>query len=252
MSSNFIRDLLDKTKTKLHFTLIDPEEQTPEIAAKRVRLCASYGTDAIMIGGSTIKEKDKEIIDNTITAIKDSTEIPIIQFPNSADVISKNADYIFFMSLLNSKIDKYILSEQVKAAPIIRDLGIKPISLAYIVISTSKKPTTVEKIVGRKNLDIIKKNDIEKAVNYAIVAESFWGFRNIYLEAGSNAEKPVPNEMISAVRNSISIPIIVGGGIKDEKIAREKVDAGADVIVNGTATEEDCSKIKKIIESIKR
>lgn len=248
MTSNFIGFF--GGEKKLHFTLIDPEEQAPKTAVERAELCASYGTDAIMIGGSTINEGDRGLIHGTIKAIKDSVRIPIIQFPNSAEVISKNTDYIFFMSLLNSRINRYLLGEQVKGAPIIKKFGVKPISMAYILVSTSREPTTVERIVGRENLDIIREGDIEKAVNYALTAQ-YLNMECIYLEAGSNAEKPVSDEMISAVRSEIEIPIIVGGGIRDDKTARKKTDAGADVIVNGTATEEDCTLIKEIIKCIK-
>lgn len=236
-------------ETKLHFTLIDPEEQSLEVAARRARLCASYGSDAVMIGGSTIKGEDKGLVHDTIKVIKDSVDIPIIQFPNSAEVISENTDYIFFMSLLNSRINQYLLGEQVKGAPLIRRFGVKPISMAYILISTSEEATTVERIVGRENLDIIKEGDIDKAVNYALTAQ-YLNMECVYLEAGSNADKPVPDEMISAVRAEIDIPIIVGGGIRDGETAREKTEAGADVIVNGTATEEDCTLIREIIKGI--
>lgn len=241
---NFIQELLKNNQT-LHFTLIDPENQDPKQAGYRTRLCESYGTDAIMVGGSTTR--DRKSMYNTIDAIKKEVKIPVIIFPNSAETISENADYIFFMSLLNSRQDRYLIEEQLKGVPLINEWGVEPISMAYLVISTSEIPTTVE---SRVKLDKIQGNDIEKAVNYALIAK-IWGFDCLYLEAGSNADKPVPNEMIQAIRDAVDIPIIVGGGIRDAKTALEKANAGADIIVNGTLSEEDPTKIKEIIEKIK-
>ncbi|MFO7677756.1 MAG: geranylgeranylglyceryl/heptaprenylglyceryl phosphate synthase [Thermoplasmatota archaeon] len=240
---NLFNELLSQNK-KLHFSLIDPDKQTFEEAGKRAETCAQYGTNAIMIGGTTVK--DRETVYNTIQAIKKNTNIPTILFPNSADMLSKNADYIFFMKLLNSKEDKYQILEQMKGAPLVKKWNIIPIPTAYLVISTSKKPTTVEKNVKLHKIGI---DDITKAVQYSVYAEMS-GMHCIYLEAGSDAEQPVSTEMIKAIRGEIKIPIIVGGGIKNPDIAKEKTQAGADIIVNGTATEENIKIIKNIIQSI--
>ena len=118
--------------------------------------------------------------------------------------------------------------------------------MGYMVISTSKKPTTVETKI---KLDIIKDEDIEKAVDYAIYAECM-GMQCVYLDAGSNPEKPVPDEMIKAVRNAIEIPIIVGGGIKNAEEAKRKIEAGANVIVTGSIIEEDIETLKEIIKAV--
>lgn len=239
-----ILDQLLKKYRKAHFSLIDPDKQEPEEAGKRAGICENYGTNAIMTGGSTVR--DRKSVYDTIEAIKKNVRIPVILFPNSAESISENADYIFFMSLLNSRDERFLIREQVKGASLVKRWGIEPISMAYIVVSTSEKPTMVETVA---KLDRIGANDIEKAVDYALTAE-YLGMDCVYLEAGSGAEKPVPNEMIRAVRKEVDIPIIVGGGIKSADIAKEKVDSGADVIVNGTATEENLEVIREIIRGI--
>ena len=51
----------------------------------------------------------------------------------------------------------------------------------------------------------------------------------------------VPEEMITTVKNQISIPLIVGGGIRTPEIAAQKVEAGADFIVTGNVLEENGS-----------
>ena len=240
---NIIEELLQKHK-KLHFSLIDPDKQTPTKAGERAKICTKYGTNAIMIGGTTIR--DRPTVFNTVKAIKEYSNVPTILFPNSATAISKNADYIFFMKLLNSKEGKYQITEQVKGAPLVKKWNITPIPMGYIVISTSKNQTTVEKNVKLHKIQI---DDIQKAIDYSLYAE-MTGMSCIYLEAGSDADQPISNEMLQAIRKEISIPIIVGGGIKSAHDAKEKVDAGADIIVNGTATEENIKVIGDIIRTI--
>ena len=246
---DFINNFYNRTK-KFHFSLIDPEDQSPEEAGKKAKLCENYGTDAIMVGGSTLHKLPKQKIYDTIEFIKNSVNIPVILFPNSANAITSNLEYIFFMSLINSLDERFLTGEQAKGRVLVEKFGIKPISMAYLIISTSKKPTTVERMV---TLDKISENDVEKAVRYAEKAEKD-GFKSIYLEAGSGAEKPVPDEIISKVRENIDITIIVGGGVRDAKTARAKVDAGADAIVNGTLIDKDesLSELKDIIGVIKK
>lgn len=241
---NYIAELLKKQK-KAHFTLIDPENQSPEEAGKRAKICQDYGSSAIMIGGSTVR--DRAAVYRTIEAVHKHAQLPTILFPNSAQAISENSDYIFYMMLLNSTDRRFLIGEQIKAVPDLRRWRVKPISMGYIVVSMSRTPTTVEKVAS---LDRIGEDDIEKAVNYALAAE-YLNLQCVYLEAGSGAEKPVPNEMISAVKKEVHLPLIVGGGIRDGRTAKEKTDAGADIIVNGSVSEDDSSKIKGIVDAIK-
>lgn len=238
-----IHELL-KEKPCLHFSLIDPENQTAHKAGEHAHVCQQYGTHAIMVGGSTVSERQK--VHDTVKEIKKKVHIPVILFPNSAVAISRNADYVFFMELLNSLEYKYRGGEQLEGALQIKKWGIIPISMGYIVVSTSTKPTTLEK---RTQLDAIHQKDIDKAVKYAVYAE-MRGMSCVYLEAGSNAEYPVATNMVHEVSTAIDIPVIVGGGIKTADMAQEKIDAGAKVIVNGTATEKNIKLIKEIIGRI--
>jgi phosphoglycerol geranylgeranyltransferase len=76
----------------------------------------------------------------------------------------------------------------------------------------------------------------------------------IYLEAGSGAKRPVPPEMIRAVKKHIDVPLIVGGGIKSRSQALTAASAGANIVVTGNVIEngEVKSKVAEIIEGIKR
>lgn len=243
MRGNVIEEWLREKGRKLHFTLIDPDKQKPSDAARIAETCASYGTDAIMVGGSTISRKKSE---QTTIAIKDCIDLPIITFPNSANAVNEFSDYIFFMCLMNSRDRRFLIGEQFRGAPLVEKFGVHPIGMGYIIVSTSRKRTTVERIA---KLDVIGENEIEKALNYALVAQYF-GMHCIYLEAGSGAEKPIPNEMIMTINDKVEIPIIVGGGIRDGKTALDKVEHGADVIVTGTIAEDNIKKVKEIITAI--
>ena len=74
----------------------------------------------------------------------------------------------------------------------------------------------------------------------------------LYLEAGSGAETPVNQALITAARNACDLPLIIGGGIRDVEAASKAVDAGADWIVTGNLTEEfdDASKLQEILTSL--
>ncbi|MBC7129204.1 MAG: geranylgeranylglyceryl/heptaprenylglyceryl phosphate synthase [Thermoplasmatales archaeon] len=229
---------------KMHFTLIDPDKQSPQKAGEMAKICSRYGSDAIMVGGSTAKRED---IKECVEKIKNNCNLPVIIFPNSADSIVENADYIFFMEFMNSLLYEHFRGEQLRGGIIVKKIGLKPIPMGYMVISTSSKPTTVE---TKTMLDRVGENDHEKAVRYAAYAECM-GMDCVYLDAGSNAEKPVPDEMIKEIRKFVKIPLIVGGGIKTPEQARKKIEAGANVIVTGTLAEEKIEKIKEIIEAIK-
>jgi len=235
-------------KSALHFSLIDPDKQPPEDAGEIASIAENAGSTAIMVGGSTLN--DQKQVDDTVKEIKKNSSLPVILFPSGAKFLSKYADAVFFMSLLNSRSPRFIVREQAEGAPVIREYGIEPISMGYIVVEPGM---TVGKV---GEVDLIKRSDFASAKKYALAAQYF-GMSLVYLEAGSGATEAVPNEMIVAVKKVIDIPLIVGGGIREPSTAREKVMAGADIIVTGTALEEiffekKLSSIVKVVKSCKR
>lgn len=234
-----------KKYKKLHFSLIDPDKQPPEEAGRKASICESYGTNAIMVGGTTVSSR--KMVYDTVAEIKKRVNIPIILFPNSGRFLVENADYLFFMTLLNSKDYKHRFGEQLEGAIIVKKLGIKPIPTGYLIVSTSPVPTTVEQ---KTTLDKVGKNDIEKAVKYALYTE-YTGMHCLYMDAGSNPQQPISDEMIKAVRKEINIPLIIGGGIRDGDTAKQKICAGADIIVTGTALEKNVESVKEIIDVIR-
>ena len=232
-------------RAKIHMTLLDPDKRTPkETASLAVHSC-KVGTDAIMVGGSTGVTRQK--VDATIKAIKTRTSIPVILFPSGKEGLSKYADAVYFMSLLNSRDVRVIVGEQRRSSQLIKSWALETISMAYLVI----EPGMQAGKVGMANL--IGRDDAKAAIQYALAAQML-GMDLVYLEAGSGSPLPVPPKMVSAVKREISIPLVVGGGIRTAKTAKEAARAGADIVVTGTVVEEagDFSILRDIVKAVKR
>jgi phosphoglycerol geranylgeranyltransferase len=221
-------------------TLIDPDKHPGDTAGEIARHATAAGTDAIMVGGST--GVSQPLLDATVKSIKTSTSLPIILFPTSANALSRFADAIYFMSMLNSIDLKYVIREHRKGALVIRELGLEPISMGYIVIEPGM---TVGKV---GHAELVSRDNIRELVGYALSAE-YLGMKLVYLEAGSGAPEAVPSTMIRAVKSSISIPLVVGGGIRNASDAKRVTDAGADIIVTGSVIEV-CTDVKEVLGSI--
>jgi phosphoglycerol geranylgeranyltransferase len=238
--------LLNKIKSEgaIHITLIDPEKVTSPQASTIVQRAKSSGTSAIMIGGSTFVSTKH--LDNVVRAVKRTVEIPVILFPNNVTGISRYADAIWFMSLLNSADPYFIIGAQVLGAPIVKRYGLEPIPLGYIIVGEGGTARVVGKAVP------VPYNKPELAAAHALAGQ-YLGMRFVYLEAGSGAKKPVPPEMISIVKQYVTVPLIVGGGIKSRGQALAAASAGADIIVTGNIVEhsEVKSKVSEIIEGIR-
>jgi phosphoglycerol geranylgeranyltransferase len=228
----------------LHMTLLDPTKQSPEKAGDIADTAACLGTDAIMVGGSTgITQRN---LDETVLSIKSKVKVPVIYFPSGAHAISSHCDAIYFMSMLNSRNVKNVIREQVTAAPIVSRLGLEMISMGYVIVEPGMKVGEVGEA------DLVRRNDIQTAVAYGLAAQ-FLGMDCLYLEAGSGAPDPVPPEMIKAVKAKVSIPLLVGGGIRTPQSALEARCAGANVIVTGTVVENGgfSSQLERIIQVVR-
>jgi len=232
---------MSREKT-LHFSLLDPDKQKPNIAGKIATAVEEAGSSAIMVGGSTLVSQKQ--VDDTVKAIKEQSELPVILFPSGSKFLSKFADAVFFMSLLNSRNLDYVIREHVKGAKFVKQSGIEPISMGYVIV----EPGMTAGRVGE--VDLIKKEDVENAVGYAL-ASQYLGMDFFYLEAGSGSPYPISNQMIMGVKKSINIPLIVGGGIRDATTAREKAKAGANILVTGTKLEEEKNLKKVLVDIIK-
>ena len=239
---NYIREALKDHK--IHLTLLDPEEQTPEEAVSIAVNAVSGGTDGIMLGGSTTNSAD---LDATAKALKENVDVPIILFPGNITGVSKYADAIFFMSLLNSSNPYWITGAQALGAPMIKKMGIETISMGYLVV----EPGGTVAWVG--DAKTIPRNKPDLAAAYAMAAE-FMGMKLLYLEAGSGADQHIPKEMIQMVKKTTDTIVIVGGGIRSGEDSANVSAAGADIIVTGTVVENSSNikdKIKELVDGIR-
>ena len=213
----------------IHITLIDPEKEDSESASYFAKEVEARQTSAIMLGGSTLVSSTH--LDNVVRAVKKAVHVPVILFPNNVTGISRYADAIWFMSLLNSSDPYFIAGAQVLGAPLIKEYGLEPIPLGYIIAGEGGSVG----VIGRAFPIPYDKPELASA--YALAAQYF-GMRYIYLEAGSGAKQPIPCEMVRMVKKVIDIPLVVGGGIGTAEQASEIVFAGADIVVTSTILEK--------------
>jgi phosphoglycerol geranylgeranyltransferase len=236
-----------REKGSIFIPLIDPEEVTAESASLIAEEGERAGASAIMVGGSTLVSS--ESLDNIVKSIKESVKIPVILFPNNITGISRYADAIWFMSLLNSADPYFIIGAQVLAAPLIKKFHIEPIPLGYMILGEGGAAA----VIGKACPIPYEKSGL--AVAHALAAQ-FLGMRFIYLEGGSGVSKPVPSRTVRMVKSAVNLPLLVGGGIRTGSQAKEIVYAGADIIVASTALERSDptslrNKIQDIMEGIK-
>ena len=252
--------MCDTSSGTRHAIVIDPADQTPDIATNRALAAAHAGSSMILVGGSS--DTDMENVHATIVAIKealelatwaasqdsdmdDSVQIPVVLFPQGAAALSPAADGITFMVLMNSMDQRFLIGEQVKGAPFVKKAGIEPVPMGYLICEPGGKAGEVGKA------DLIAPQQTERVEAYAMAAQ-FLGFKLLYLEAGSGVETPVNPELIKAARESCDLPIIVGGGIRDPQAARDASEAGADWIITGNITEEydDASELQAVLSDL--
>jgi phosphoglycerol geranylgeranyltransferase len=238
--------LLEKMKAEgsIHITLVDPEKITPPQASRVAENSKISGTAAIMIGGSTFVSQAH--LDDVVKAIKRTVDLPTILFPNNVTGISRHADAIWFMSLLNSVDPYFLIGAQILGAPLVKKYGLEPISMGYIIVGEGGTASIVGKAIP------VPYNKPELAAAHAL-AGKYLGMRFIYLEGGSGAKDPVPPEMIRAVKHFVDIPLIVGGGIRSKEQALTAASAGADIIVTGNLIESTDAKqrVSEIVNGIK-
>jgi putative glycerol-1-phosphate prenyltransferase len=225
--NSFYEKLSDRSNK--HFAvLVDPDKFDDESLGLLIGHLNQNPPDLLLVGGSILFDP----IDLTITSLKLRTHLPVFLFPGNVMQLSDSADGILFLSLLSGRNPEFLIGNHVLAAPHIHRSGIEVIPTGYLLIENGRS-TSVEYLSNTKPIPAGK---TEIAVATAMAGEML-GMRAIYLEAGSGAEHTVGLEMISSIRKKISLPLIVGGGIADIGRASEIYNAGADMIVVGTAIE---------------
>lgn len=216
---------------KLLAVLIDPDKVVLEhLPSFFNKLHLSIATH-IFVGGSTDEFKKTKTV---VTKIKELTHLPVILFPGSFEQITEKADALLFLSLLSGRNPEFLINQHVKAAPLLKKTSLEIIPTGYILIDGGIE-TSVQKV---SNTTPIPQNELPLIVNTALAGQLL-GKKLIYLEAGSGSTVPVDASIISAVKKTLQIPLIVGGGIRSKKQLEKAYNAGADLIVIGTAFEEN-------------
>lgn len=205
--------------------LIDPDKFNLQL----IQLANTCNVHYFFVGGSTLTNGN---IEKTISTIKKHSKIPIIIFPGDEKQVSAKADAVLFLSLLSGRNPDYLIGKQVLAAPFIKQKKLECISTAYILVEGNKKSTT-QKVTNTQPL-----NNTQTIIHTAIAAELL-GFKTVYLEAGSGAKKNINTSVIKKVKQNISIPLLVGGGIDGMEKAKQSIKSGADILVVGNALEKD-------------
>lgn len=216
---------------KLLAILIDPDKiKIKEVSVLVDKINQSPATH-IFIGGSSV---ENQIIDELILSIKEFTSLPIVLFPGNPSQISNKADGILFLTLLSGRNPDYLIEHQVNAVPILKQTQLEVISTGYILIESGNE-TAVERVSKTKPMDRNNPNYVMQTAQ----AGEYIGNKLIYLEAGSGAELAVPQEMITLVAQNISVPLLVGGGIRSKEAIDNAYKSGADLVVIGNAFEDD-------------
>jgi len=232
-NNKFYKEIVNSVKNKLKLLaiLIDPDkidlDKLPFLIEKIKQSPATH----IFIGGSVVTNY---IIDEIILELKNNLDLPIVLFPGDPSQISKHADAILFLNLISGRNPKYLIEHQVNSVSILKNTQLEIISTGYILIDGGKE-TAVQRI---SQTQPIKSDDINLIVDTA-TAGNWMGNQLIYLEAGSGAIFPVPIDVIKQVKSNITCPLIVGGGIKSAKQIEMAFTNGADIVVIGTAFENN-------------
>lgn len=228
----------------VHITLIDPSRQLPEAAGRLARTAQEVGSDLVLIGSTS--STGQRILLETAAAVRQKTTLPVVFLPAGSDSISFNLDALLFLSMLNSRNTRFVSAVHARIALVLKRLAVETISAGYILVEPGMK-------VGELGeADLITRDTPWSAIGYALTAE-LMGMDYVYLDAGNGAAQPVPAGMIRAVKRELSIPLIVGGGIRMAADARRVRQAGADIVITGTVIENAGyrERLRSILSALK-
>jgi phosphoglycerol geranylgeranyltransferase len=241
----YIHEKLRDEKALL-FSVLDPlDYPSLEDAVKTAKNMDEGGADALLIGGSTGVQG--ELLDSVTKQVKESVGIPVIFFPGNIGTVSRYGDAVYFMSLLNSRNPYWITRAQMLAAPMVKQYGIEPLPVGYIVI----EPGGTVGWVGEANMLPRKKPQLAAAM---ALGAQYMGFRFVVTDAGSNPETGhIPLEMVKAVSSVLDVPYIVAGGIRTPEEAKSVIKSGADIVQVGTSFEKDggAEAVKKFVKAVR-
>lgn len=231
--NSLYEQLIEKSSTgrKSFAVLLDPDKLDEHSVKKISVLSMECKVDYFFIGGSLLSKYN---ISEIIRTIKQYTSIPVVLFPGSHLQVEPSADAILFLSLISGRNADFLIGQHVVAAPIIKQSKLEVLSTGYMLVDCGKQ-TTASYISNTTPLPYDKPSI---AAATALAGEML-GLKLMYIDGGSGAAKPVSQETIAAVKKAVNCPVIVGGGLNSKERALAALEAGADIIVVGTAIEKD-------------
>lgn len=244
-SMNILQTITDgkAARRKQLAILADPDKADDKHIRELATIAAEAKADFFFVGGSLLINNS---LDSCIRLLKEISGIPVVLFPGNTLQMSYRADAMLFLSLISGRNPEMLIGRHVVAAPYIKLSNIEVIGTGYMLIE-SGRPTAVSYM---SNSDPIPSDKDDIAICTAMAGEML-GLKVIFMDAGSGAINPVTPSMIKHVSESISVPLIVGGGINTPELAASAAEAGADVIVIGNAAEKNPQLIKEISSAIK-
>ncbi len=221
--------------------LIDPDKYTTQSLIATIFAAGELKINFIFVGGSLVNDR----IDNTLEIIKKNTDIPVILFPGSLLQLSDKADAMLLLSLISGRNPDLLIGNHVLAAPYLKKSGIEVIPTGYILVGEGNS-SSIEYISNTKP---IPSDKFDLVIATALAGE-FIGNKLIYLESGSGAKNSVSPDLIKEIKRSITIPIIVGGGINSPEQIASIFRAGADIVVVGNAVENNLDKLEPLVKAM--
>jgi len=222
--------------------LVDPDKISSESAVQLGKTAQELNISIILIGGSILTEGN---MDQCIQDLKKHFTGKILLFPGNTMQLSKHADGILFLSLISGRNPELLIGKHVIAAPYIKSAGLEVIPTGYMLIESGRQTS----VSYMSHTFPIPHHKSDIALCTALAGEML-GLKCIYMDAGSGAEKPISAEMIRQVSNNISVPLIIGGGIRTVDDAKTAVEAGADMIVIGNLLEKSPQMLQEIAKAI--
>ena len=232
-----------RTGEKKFVVLIDPDKLRLGKIKNLLNVVVEVGVDYFFVGGSLVVN---DMLDFVLKSMKENCDIPLILFPGNSFQLSYKADALLFLSLISGRNADLLIGKHVITAPFLKMSPLEIISTGYMLIEGGVS-TSVQYMSNTIPIPAVK-DDI--AMCTAMAGEML-GLKMIYLDAGSGAEVPVSESMISAVKGSINIPLIVDGGIRTPEKVAANVKAGADVIVVGNALEKNPELLREMIAAMR-
>ncbi len=220
---------------KMLAVLVDPAKAALETVLTEAQ------PDFVFVGGSTGGEQIEKCVAEVRLRF---ANVPVVLFPGNLSQFTPHADALLFLSLLSGRNAEMLIGEQVRVAKAVRESGIETIGMGYVLVEGGRE-SSVEKASQTK---AIPADDVDKIVAHALAGELL-GMKIIYLEAGSGARTPIAIDTIQAVRAQVTVPLIVGGGIKTVEQMQAAFQAGADMVVIGNHFEDHPEEIETFVEA---